>query len=49
MAKYLQKLIDKVLFHDLQRTDKDDNHATGKPRTNKDGKKPTAKRVVTKR
>lgn len=49
MAKYLQKLIDKVLFHDLQRTNQDDNHAAAKPRTNKDGKKPTAKRVAAKR
>ena len=47
-VKYKQKLIDKVLKHDLQSVDFRAAKPTGKPRNDKDGKERTANRVAKK-
>jgi len=46
---YKEKLIKKVLFRDVQSTDKNNNNTVGKPRNNKDGKKRDSKGVVKQR
>lgn len=49
MIKYKQKLIDKVLFHDLQSTKNNNTRPAVKSRNDKDSKKPAAKGVVKQR
>ena len=49
MARYKQKLIDKVLFHDLQPTISRITNPPGKPCDDKDGKKRNPKGVVKQR
>lgn len=46
MAKYKQKLIDKVLFYDIQPTDSRNTNIVGSKPNNKDGKKLNSKGVV---
>ena len=49
MAKYKQKLIDKVLFYDIQPISSRNTNIVGSKPNNKDGKKRNTERVVKQR